>query len=141
MKSQYALRALLAMAREGQQSNFSMLQLSQGAQVPPKFLEQILLQLRRGGLLRSKRGLGGGYQFQRSPSRISLAEIITLMDGPFEPFACSEGAGTCAAVAGGRCGLCETFGLLKQQVDGWLGSTTLAQVLERERLNESTFEI
>jgi Rrf2 family protein len=141
MKAQYALRALMAMVREGDQGNFCMQDLSEAAQVPAKFLEQILLQLKRGGLLRSKRGLGGGYQLQRAAARITLGEVINLLDGPFEPFHCSVAAGGCAQGEAAPCGLCQTFGLLKQQVDGWLATTTLAQVLERERRQSPSFDI
>jgi len=100
MKTQYALRALMAMARGEDQGNFCMQELSDAASVPPKFLEQILLQLKRAGLLRSKRGIGGGYQLVKSPARITLGEVIALIDGPFEPMLCGQGAGGCGARGG-----------------------------------------
>ena len=56
-------------------------------QLPGKFLEQIMLVLKNGGILTSKRGVGGGYQLARSPADIPLGEVIELIDGPAEPLA------------------------------------------------------
>ena len=60
-------------------------ELSRIESIPVKFLEQILLIMKRAGLLRSKRGIGGGYQLDRSPEEITLGEIVTLIDGAFAP--------------------------------------------------------
>ncbi len=143
-KAEYAMRALLCMARDTETSTFAIQDISTRERIPLKFLEQILLALKNGGLLRSKRGVGGGYQFQRAPSRITLGEVVTLIDGPFEPISCSspeKRGGNCECGVSGCCGLGQTFSLLKQQVDGWLNATTLAQVLERERREEVSFDI
>jgi Rrf2 family protein len=56
--------------------------LAQGQQIPPKFLESILLQLRRGGIVTAQRGPDGGYRLARSAAEISLAEVIRVIDGP-----------------------------------------------------------
>jgi len=53
--------------------------------IPKKYLENILLRLRKAGYLLSRRGVGGGCQLARSPGRISVAEIVRLMDGPIAP--------------------------------------------------------
>jgi Rrf2 family transcriptional regulator, iron-sulfur cluster assembly transcription factor len=145
-KAEYAMRALLAMARRSPEvSTFAIQELASSETIPLKFLEQILLTLKNGGLLRSKRGVGGGYQFQKNPARITLGEIILLIDGPFEPIPCArlETANTLCECGktGGTCGLGQTFHLLKQQVEGWLNATTLAQVLEREQNQAVSFEI
>lgn len=143
-KAEYAMRALLSMARDTETSTFSIQDIATREKIPLKFLEQILLALKNGGLLKSKRGVGGGYQFQKNPARISLGEVVTLIDGPFEPITCAspgKHGGSCECGISGGCGLGQTFSILKQQVDEWLGSTTLAQVLERERRTAVSFEI
>ncbi len=130
-KAEYALRAMTAMARGGEGANFSIQEIAQAEGIPLKFLEQILLALKNGGLLRSKRGVGGGYQLLVPPTRISLGSIIHLIDGPFDPLG-DEGSGALGAL----------MGELKTRVDDWLGSTTLGNVIEKEReLTSLSFEI
>lgn len=78
-KSEYALRALATMAGQPGQL-LTIPKISAEAGVPPKFLEQILLQLRNAGLLQSRRGAGGGYLLQRDPATIRLLEIIQAVE-------------------------------------------------------------
>lgn len=79
-KSEYALRALLSIARNPAQLH-TIPQISQNSEVPPKFLEQILLALRNAGILTSRRGAGGGYLLSRNPSSIRLLEAIEAVEG------------------------------------------------------------
>lgn len=130
-KAEYALRAMIAMARADEGTNFSIQEIAHGEQIPLKFLEQILLTLKNGGLLRSKRGVGGGYQLLLPPNRIPLGTIINLIDGPFDPLNAREPSALTAFM-----------GELKLLVDGWLTQTTLAHVIERERAQANlSFEI
>ncbi|HRJ10535.1 MAG TPA: Rrf2 family transcriptional regulator [Prosthecobacter sp.] len=145
-KAEYALRALLAMARAPSGTNFSIQDLARRERIPLKFLEQILLALRNGGLLRSKRGVGGGYQLQKTAAEISLLEVVRLMDGPFEPVTCSAPAGKravkCECGIPGGCGLGNAFATLRAQVDAWLAGTSLETVLAQEKKAETlNFEI
>lgn len=77
----YALRAAAELASSGDRPLTSE-KLARAQQIPPKFLESILLQLRRGGVVNSQRGPEGGYWLARPPEEISLAEIIRVIDGP-----------------------------------------------------------
>jgi Rrf2 family protein len=86
-KAEYALRALVAMARESR--SWSIHELSAQENIPIKFLEQILLALRHAGLLASKRGVGGGYTLLRAPGEITLREVIRTLDGPVTPVPCA----------------------------------------------------
>lgn len=87
-KAEYALRALVTMARPPARS-WSIHELAGQERIPIKFLEQILLALRRGGVLSSKRGVGGGYTLIRAADDIRLGEVISIFDGPIAPIACS----------------------------------------------------
>jgi Rrf2 family protein len=80
----YALRAVveLASAPAGPTSPVTADRLATAQEIPPKFLESILLQLRRGGIISSQRGPDGGYWLARPAAEISLAEIIRVIDGP-----------------------------------------------------------
>lgn len=141
-KAEYAMRALLAMARSPDIPTFAIQDIATSERIPLKFLEQILLTLKNGGLLRSKRGVGGGYQFHKAAARITLGEIITLIDGPFMPIPCAGGdTSDCECGIAGGCGLGQTFNLLREQMDAWLNTTTLTHVLERERNDTVSFEI
>ena len=80
----YALRAVveLASASAGPTSPVTADRLATAQNIPPKFLESILLQLRRGGIIFSQRGPEGGYWLARPAVEISLADIIRVIDGP-----------------------------------------------------------
>ena len=80
----YALRAVveLASAPAGPTSPVTADRLATAQEIPPKFLESILLQLRRGGIISSQRGPDGGYWLARPAAEISLADIIRVIDGP-----------------------------------------------------------
>jgi Rrf2 family protein len=80
----YALRAVveLASANGGPQRPVTADQLAQAQGIPPKFLESILLQLRRGGVVNAQRGPEGGYWLAREAAKIALADVIRVIDGP-----------------------------------------------------------
>lgn len=86
-KAEYALRALVAVAR--QPRSWAIQELSAQENIPIKFLEQILLALRHAGLLSSKRGVGGGYTLLRAPGEITLLEVLRILDGPIALVPCS----------------------------------------------------
>jgi Rrf2 family protein len=86
-KAEYALRALVAIAR--QPKSWQIQELSTRENIPVKFLEQILLALRHAGLLTSKRGVGGGYTLRKSASEISVGEVIRVLDGPIALVPCA----------------------------------------------------
>jgi Rrf2 family protein len=80
-KSEYALRALLYMAKRPRQAIHTIQEISGTEKIPTKFLEQILLTLKQGGYLASKRGLGGGHTLIRPPDQIRVFDIVDLMEG------------------------------------------------------------
>lgn len=80
-RADYALRAVIELAA-GAGSHITAEQLARSQHIPGKFLEAILTQLRRAGLVRSQRGPEGGFWLARPPSEISLADVIRAIDGP-----------------------------------------------------------
>lgn len=84
-RSEYAFLALIDLAENYYQGLIKIKDISQRKEIPQKYLEQILLYLKRGGFLRSKRGVDGGYRLAVSPDKITVAQIIRLMDGPIAP--------------------------------------------------------
>ncbi len=83
-KSPYALKALAELARSGGSTTPVPLgDLARRRDIPVQFLEQLFATLRRAGLLRSQRGVKGGYAFARDPAAITVLEVVELLDGPF----------------------------------------------------------
>ncbi len=81
-KSPYALRALAELARSGGDGPVPIGELARRRDIPVQFLEQLFAVLRRAGVLRSQRGVKGGYSFAREPSEITVLEVVELLDGP-----------------------------------------------------------
>jgi Rrf2 family protein len=81
-KGRYALHALIVLAEHDGEEPMMIADIADEAGVPRKFLEQILLELRKRGILRSQRGRNGGYQLAKAPKDISFADIIRVTDGP-----------------------------------------------------------
>ncbi|MFH1640758.1 MAG: Rrf2 family transcriptional regulator [Candidatus Omnitrophota bacterium] len=89
-RGDYALKTILDLALHYQNSPVTIHELAKRADIPIKFLEQILLDLKRGGFVESRRGKVGGYLLAKPPSKIKLGEVIRFVDGPIEPIACTE---------------------------------------------------
>ncbi len=84
-RSEYALLALVYLARHEDDGYISIDTIAKAQSIPPKFLEQLMLALKRAHFLRSTKGQHGGYQLAKSPNQITLAEIIRLFDGALAP--------------------------------------------------------
>lgn len=87
-KARYALRALIALSRAGQGTSLMISEIATGQDIPKKFLEQILLELKRNGIVMSKRGKAGGYLLLKAPEAISFGEVLRVIDGPIAPLPC-----------------------------------------------------
>lgn len=84
-KTEYALLAMIFLSEKYGSGFLKISDIADNKKIPRKFLEQILLSLKRAGYLKSRRGADGGYKLAISPSKITLAEIIRLFDGPLAP--------------------------------------------------------
>ena len=89
-KGDYALKALLDLALHYEQGLSTINDVAKHIDAPVKFLEQVLLDLKKGGFVESKRGNVGGYQLARDPAEITLGQVIRYIDGPIEPIGCVE---------------------------------------------------
>lgn len=89
-KGDYSLKAILYLAAQYNEDVVTIHQLAKELDIPVKFLEQILLELKRGGFVESKRGIKGGYYLVKSPKDIKLGDVIRFVDGPIEPIACAN---------------------------------------------------
>ena len=87
-KARYAFKALIALSRRGPNESLQARDIAAAEQIPLSFLEQILLDLRRAGLVGSRRGRDGGHYLLKEAARISLGQVIRLIDGPVAPLPC-----------------------------------------------------
>jgi Rrf2 family transcriptional regulator, cysteine metabolism repressor len=113
-KSPYAIAALAELGRAGDEGPIPIGELARRREIPVQFLEQLFATLRRAGLLRSYRGVKGGYSFARPPETISVLDVVELLDGPL-------GAGASGV-----------FAQAAQAARAVLASTTIAELIERE---------
>jgi Rrf2 family transcriptional regulator, cysteine metabolism repressor len=88
-KGDYSLKAILDLALHYNKGVLPIQELAKKGDIPNKFLEQILLTLKKGGFVGSKRGVGGGYFLARPPESITVGEVIRFIEGPIEPIACA----------------------------------------------------
>ncbi len=91
-KGEYAMRALVDLALNYKKGMRQIQDIVREEAIPEKFLEQILLILKNAGFVESKRGMGGGYFLSRPPDKISLGEVIRIIDGPLAPLDCVSSA-------------------------------------------------
>ncbi len=87
-KAQYAFRALIALARSEDEEVSLISDIATGQNIPKKFLEQILLDLKRHGIVQSRRGKMGGYLLLKSAGEITFGEVLRIIDGPIAPLPC-----------------------------------------------------
>ena len=113
-KSPYALRALTELARCGDAGPVPIGELARRRDIPVQFLEQLFAVLRRAGVLRSQRGVKGGYAFARPVAEITVLEVVELLDGPLG----RDATGVFADAA--------------RAARDVLAGTTIADVVERE---------
>ncbi len=113
-KSPYALNALVELYRQGANVPVPIAELARRRQIPVQFLEHLFASLRRAGVLRSQRGVKGGYRFARPPDEVTVLELVELLDGPLG----SGAAGVFAEAA--------------RAAGSVLGEATVASVAEQE---------
>ena len=113
-KSPYALQALAELGRSGGDAPVPIGELARRRDIPVQFLEQLFAVLRRAGVLRSQRGVKGGYSFARTPAEITVLELVELLDGPLG----ADSTGVFADAAGAARDV--------------LAKTTVQDVMERE---------
>ena len=134
-RAEYALRALLLIAKDRKQKIHQIQELSERGNIPVKFLEQILLHLRNEGLLTSKRGVGGGYSLRKPPSDILVLDIVELLDGAIAPLPCAlERPGEpCGCPDPIHCPLRPLMRKTREMIRDLFGSKTVQDLLDESR--------
>lgn len=129
-RSEYALLALVYLARHESDGYISVETIAQAQQIPPKFLEQLMLSLKRARLLRSAKGQRGGYMLAKPTNQITLAEIVRLFDGALAPTeSVSENFYEPTPIEKEQ-SLIRVFKDIRDYISHKLETTTIADVLE-----------
>jgi Rrf2 family protein len=130
-KSKYGLKALLVLAREAGRGPVLVAELAKREALPKKFLEAILLELKRQRFVDSRKGRGGGYFLRRKPAEITFGEVIRALDGPLAAVSCVSQTAymPCAECLDEQtCGVRLAMKQVRDATAEILDGTTLAQV-------------
>lgn len=128
-KGRYALRLMLDLALHIGESAVPLRDVSKRQEISDKYLEQIVTQLARGGLVRSIRGAGGGYFLTRRPEEYRVGEILRQLEGNLAPVSCISGTCCCERVE--RCVTVEVWQKIQNAVDDVVDHITLADLVKR----------
>jgi Rrf2 family protein len=133
-RGDYACRALLSLALHGATTTpTSVRDIADRTGLPQPYLEQILLALKGAGLVRSKRGVGGGYVLARDPDEITLAQVVSAVDGPIVAGDFGEPHENGACDHEGQCVLLSVWADAGETMRQYLRSFTLADMVNRAR--------
>lgn len=135
-KSKYALNALVALAEAQGRGPVLISDLAREKEIPRKFLERILLELKARGVLRSQKGKGGGYQLARPPDLISVGDVVRWTSGPLAPVSCVSATAyapcrECTDEA--SCGIRSVMKEVRDAMSGILDETSIADLARRSR--------
>ena len=127
-RGDYAARALLSLSLHDTDGPTSVRDIAERTGLPQPYLEQILLALKGAGLVRSKRGVGGGYILARAPSDILLSDILSAVDGPIVAGDFGEPHTNGACDHEGQCVLLAIWAVVGEHMRAFLDSFTLADI-------------
>jgi Rrf2 family transcriptional regulator, cysteine metabolism repressor len=137
-KSEYGLRALLELTLAHGTATLQRQDIAARQHIPIEFLEQILLALKRAGLLSSRRGAKGGYTLIKQPKDISLGHVIRILDGPLAPIGCVsktayQKCADCPYANKTQCPVQHVMGTVRDAIAGILDNYTLADFASDHR--------
>ena len=132
-RGDYAARALLSLALRGSDRPTSVKEIAERTSLPQPYLEQILLALKGAGVVRSKRGVGGGYVLAREPAAITLGDIVSAVDGPIAVGDFGEPHQNGACDHEGQCVLLAVWAGVGDEMRRLLDGLTLADVAAMAR--------
>ena len=130
-KGRYALRLMLDVALNSHGSAVPLRDVAQRQDISDKYLEQIVTQLSRAGLVRSVRGAGGGYLLTRDPAEYTVGEILRTLEGNLAPVSCVDQDDVCRCDRADRCVTVEVWRDIQSAVAGVVDNLPLADLVAR----------
>lgn len=139
-KTKYAINALVYLAKINPSKPVLIQKIAADQNIPQKFLEAILLDLKKAGILNSKKGRGGGYFLVQSPDEVNLAEIMRLIDGPIALLPCVtykyyQQCEECIDET--TCGIRKVFMEVRNKTVNTLKKASLSEIIKKEKSTEN----
>lgn len=134
-RARYATRALLELSLRYDEGPVQIQDIGARQNIPVKYLEQILMALKLGGFVQSRKGPGGGYMLAKAPQQITLGAVVRAMDGPIAPISCVSVShyADCGCPNPETCGLRTVFKEARDAIAEVLDGTTFADIRDRHR--------
>ncbi|MEW6157896.1 MAG: Rrf2 family transcriptional regulator [Verrucomicrobiota bacterium] len=135
LRGEYALRALVVLGMNYERDVVRIQTISEQQNIPKRFLEQILNDLRSAGVLESKRGIAGGYKLSRPPEQITLAAVIRHLEGALAPVSCVSERfyERCSCPDEAKCGIRSVMKEVRDAIVKILEGVTVAELCDRVR--------
>lgn len=135
-KTKYAIKALMVLGRNYGNEPMQIVRIADEENIPKKFLEQILLEMRNAGILYSKKGAGGGYSLNKAPEDVRLSQVMRLIDGPIALLPCVSlnfyrSCDECKSED--VCGIRDTFVDVRNAMLQILNDTSIADLINKEK--------
>jgi Rrf2 family protein len=132
-KCQYAVRALLELAKHQGRRPLKSGEIAARQAIPPRFLEVILNELKAAGLVEARRGVQGGFLLACKPDELTVGRVIRLVDGPFDPVKCTGMSGKSDCPLREGCSLIELWAEAKHAVEAVYDGKTFKDLVDREK--------
>ena len=136
-KGRYAVMAMADLARNGGDKPLSLAEIAERQEISLSYLEQLFARLRKGGLVRSVRGPGGGYLLSRAADKVRIADIILAVDEPIRATRCTPGSPMSCQGVKGRCVTHDLWEELSNHIHLFLSAVSLADDANQQVLGMS----
>ncbi len=134
----YSLKALLMLAdRYPSGRPLRVEEIAAGQRIPDNYLRQLLIELKRGGLVASQKGPSGGYLLARHPSKVTMADVVQIIEGDYAPVDCLKDQANSICPHEEFCAMREVWQEVRQNVIGILSRATLQSLAQRRRTSLS----
>ncbi|MHB1295691.1 MAG: RrF2 family transcriptional regulator [Anaerolineae bacterium] len=139
-KGEYGIRAMVELTRRYGEGYVQSAEIAAARGIPENYLYQLLITLRKAGLVRSRRGPQGGHMLSRTPDRINLAEVVLALEGPIEPTTCIQVDVFDDCVFAGQCVVRDVWQRVTDATQQILEETTMADLDQRERVKRGVVQ-
>lgn len=130
----YCLKALITLAeRYATAQPHRVEEIAAVQNIPENYLRRLLIELKRGGLVLSQKGPSGGYMLARHPSKITMAEVVQIIEGDYVPVECLEDGSNALCQRADNCAMRDVWNEVRDSVNAILGGVTLQSLAERRK--------
>lgn len=130
----YCLKALITLAeRYPTAQPYRVEEIAAVQNIPENYLRRLLIELKRGGLVLSQKGPSGGYMLARHPSKITMAEVVQIIEGDYVPVECLEDGSNALCQRADNCAMRDVWNEVRESVNAILAGVTLQSLAERRK--------